>query len=402
ITANKEILRLLNEYASDSSLIKSVIKPLWDSRPHEDVRACLILTLLNFINKLQSNEDKTFVWKILEEAADDNYLPVVQSLFSAHRGSSRWPLSRLITSSDDNFQAFINRIQFRILDHPTSLEARLWAWTNIDCEHCDVQKLIEKVKQLFEDKHESTKFFSIFNRSSSNEVIDIIKKLVSIRAEVDSKENAIDNQHDLPVYHRIHRILTILIDRINQFDNEKKLSFRSLAPIILQFDKTFTLTIGTLLIKIAQNRDDLKAILTLFQENLSENYFENILIRLAEILSNKKSNCFVQQLTVNEKLDLAQWFIKEKDCGLFVFDLLKSHVFNQPGADREQCQTLLRQMRQSENLFLRQQALEYTVRWKRKREKHQRQRNELSVPNASSDPDTSDFSLFEIFDSVEI
>ncbi|CAM4750560.1 unnamed protein product [Rotaria magnacalcarata] len=414
ITANKEILRLLNEYASDSSLIKSVIKPLWDSRPHEDVRACLILTLLNFINKLQSNEDKTFVWKILEEAADDNYLPVVQSLFSAHRGSSRWPLSRLITSSDDNFQAFINRIQFRILDHPTSLEARLWAWTNIDCEHCDVQKLIEKVKQLCIqfDKNANTLWESAFNKiisyykqqkiSSSNEVIDIIKKLVSIRAEVDSKENAIDNQHDLPVYHRIHRILTILIDRINQFDNEKKLSFRSLAPIILQFDKTFTLTIGTLLIKIAQNRDDLKAILTLFQENLSENYFENILIRLAEILSNKKSNCFVQQLTVNEKLDLAQWFIKEKDCGLFVFDLLKSHVFNQPGADREQCQTLLRQMRQSENLFLRQQALEYTVRWKRKREKHQRQRNELSVTNASSDPDTSDFSLFEIFDSIEI
>ncbi|CAF4677768.1 unnamed protein product, partial [Rotaria socialis] len=85
ITANKEILRLLNEYASDSSLLKSVLKPLWDSRPHEDVRACLILTLLNFINKLQSKEDKTLVWKILEEAADDNYLPVVQSLFSAHR-----------------------------------------------------------------------------------------------------------------------------------------------------------------------------------------------------------------------------------------------------------------------------------------------------------------------------
>ncbi|CAF4744611.1 unnamed protein product, partial [Rotaria socialis] len=226
---------------------------------------------LNFINKLQSKEDKTLVWKILEEAADDNYLPVVQSLFSAHRGSSRWPLSRLITSSDDNFQTFINRIQFRILDHPTSLEARLWAWANIDCEHCDVQNLIEKVKQLCVqfDKNANTLWENAFNKiisyykqqkiSSSNEIIDIIKKLVSIRAEVDSKENAIDNQHDLPVYHRIHRILTILIDRINQFDNEKKLSFRSLAPIILQFDKTFTLTIGTLLIKIAQNRDDLKA-----------------------------------------------------------------------------------------------------------------------------------------------
>ncbi|CAF3999697.1 unnamed protein product, partial [Rotaria sp. Silwood1] len=142
ITANKEILRLLNEYASDSSLIMSVIKPLWDSRPHQDVRACLILTLLNFIDKLHSNDEKTIVWKILEEAADDNYLPVVQSLFSAQRGSSRWPLSRLINSSENIFQTFINRIQFRILNHPTSLEARLWAWSNIDYMQCDTQKLI--------------------------------------------------------------------------------------------------------------------------------------------------------------------------------------------------------------------------------------------------------------------
>ncbi len=166
ITANKEILRLLNEYASDSSLITSVIKPLWDSRPHQDVRACLILTLLHFIDKLNSDDEKTIVWKILEEAADDNYLPVIQSLFSADRGSSRWPLSRLINSPDNIFQIFINRIQFRILDHPTSLEARLWAWSNIDYEHCDSQKLIEKGTKLCIqfDKDANTLWEKAFNQ----------------------------------------------------------------------------------------------------------------------------------------------------------------------------------------------------------------------------------------------
>ncbi len=129
-------------------MIRSVIKPLWDSRPHQDVRACLILTLLYFIDKCHSNDEKIIIWTILEEAADDNYLPVVQSLFAEYRGSSRWPLTRLINSSDNIFQTFVNRIQFRILDHPTSLEARLWAWLNIDYEHCDSQKLIEKGKQL--------------------------------------------------------------------------------------------------------------------------------------------------------------------------------------------------------------------------------------------------------------
>lgn len=129
-------------------MIKSVIQPLWSNRPHQDVRACLILTLLNFMDKLDSNEDKAIVWKILEEAADDNYLPVVQSLFSALRGSTRWPLSRSINSSDEIFRTFVNRIQLKVLDHPTSLEARLWAWSNIDAEYCDSQILMDKCKQL--------------------------------------------------------------------------------------------------------------------------------------------------------------------------------------------------------------------------------------------------------------
>jgi hypothetical protein len=57
---------------------------------------------------------------------------MIKSLFAGYRRSSPWPFSRFINSSDNIFHEFINRIQFRILDHPTSSEARLWASPNIN------------------------------------------------------------------------------------------------------------------------------------------------------------------------------------------------------------------------------------------------------------------------------
>jgi len=186
---------------------------------------------------------------------------------------------------------------------------------------------------------------------------------MSHREEIDSKENALDKEHDLPVYHRIQRVLTDLNSHINQFDNEKKNSFRSLTPIILQFDKTLAPQIGTLLIKISQNKEDLENVLKVLQESLTENYFEGILTQLSTLITKKDSCPFIQQLSVDEKLHLAQWFIKEKNWPLFVFDLLKNSVFNQSGVDRQICQDLIRQIRQSEDLYLRQQAMEYTVPW---------------------------------------
>ncbi|CAF4325194.1 unnamed protein product, partial [Adineta steineri] len=254
ITSNKEIIRLLNEYASDSNLITSVIRPLWDSRPHPDIRACLILTLLQFIDKVHSNDDKIIIWKILEEAADDNYLPVVQTLFPEYRGSSRWPLS----------------------------QARLWAWTNINYKKYNIERLIEKSKQLCVqfDKNVNILWETAFNQlilcykhhqiSLIDPIIDIIKNLMLHRDEIDSKENAINNQQDLPIYHRIQRILTKLISYMKQLSNEEKLPLRSFAIMIFQFDKTFALLTGTLLMNTTQNRDDLESMLILFQENLSE------------------------------------------------------------------------------------------------------------------------------------
>jgi len=186
---------------------------------------------------------------------------------------------------------------------------------------------------------------------------------MSRREEIDLKQNALDNQHDLPVYHRIQRLLTNINSNIDQFDNDKKIHFRLLTPIILQFDKTLAPLIGTLLTKISQNKEDLEDVLKILQENLSENYFERILTEFSTLINKKDSCPFIQLLNVDEKLHLAQWFINEKHRPLFVFDLLKDRVFNQQGVDREQCQNLLKQIRQSENLFLRQQAMEYTVPW---------------------------------------
>ena len=71
ITATKQIIRLLNQYVSHSNLVKDLIKPLWYSHPHQDIRACLILTIPHFIGKSNSNNKQKIIWKTLEEAAED-------------------------------------------------------------------------------------------------------------------------------------------------------------------------------------------------------------------------------------------------------------------------------------------------------------------------------------------
>ena len=236
-------------------------------------------------------------------------------------------------------------------------------------------------------------------RSIFETTVDVITKLMSRREDIDSKENALDHHHDLPVYRRLHALLTNLMNQIGQFDSETKLAFRCLPSMLLQFDRTLALLVGTFLIQIAVDRDDLQSMLNLLEENLSKDDFESVVIRLGSILPNTRAHSFLQQLTPNEKLNLAQWFIEEKDQGLFVFELLKKQVFSQKDADREQCQRLLRRLRESENLFLRQQALEYTVQWKQKKEKVQRGVNQPRIKiDPSARETTSDMNLFNIFD----
>ena len=143
ITAAKAILRLLIQYRFDSSLITSIFTPLWDSKPHPDIRACLITILMNFIR----DEEESVIWSILKEAAHDDYDPVVLSLCGADAKGIRRPSRRLRASSND-LRIFVQRIQMKMLDHPTSLTMRTWAWSLLDAEYCDIQLVENQARQL--------------------------------------------------------------------------------------------------------------------------------------------------------------------------------------------------------------------------------------------------------------
>ncbi|CAF4322735.1 unnamed protein product, partial [Adineta steineri] len=252
---------------------------------HQHLHTSIILTLLNFLGKTFSDEDENIIWGILEEAAKDEYLPVIQALFAAQRGISRRSrfskgksgsqLSKLKSSSEETFERFVKKIQFKVLDHPTSLEARLWAWSNIDYKHCDMKKLYEKAQEecAHFDKEGNTLWEQAFEKMiliykeektcSFDIIIDIIKKIMSRREDIDLNENGNgnDNRHDLPVYHRIQRILTILASHIKTFDEKKKVEFQSITPVILQFDKTLAYNLTIILIRIAESKEDLEDIL---------------------------------------------------------------------------------------------------------------------------------------------
>lgn len=152
ITAKKAVFRLLNEYSCDTNLINDVIAPFWEDNPHQDVRVCLIIILLNFISKINfddGNDDNADVaWDILKQAAKDSYLPVVQSLFEISRGTGRWPLYQLKVSSENIYKKFVNEIQTAILDPPSSLEARSYAWRYIDNDALDTDLLVGKAKEI--------------------------------------------------------------------------------------------------------------------------------------------------------------------------------------------------------------------------------------------------------------
>ncbi|CAF4099527.1 unnamed protein product, partial [Adineta steineri] len=389
--ANKELLRLLVEFVSNTNLVKLIIKPIWNNHPHQDVRACPILTLLHFIGKTSSNENENIIWKILEAAAEDNYLPVVQTLFADQQGKSCRslgeikyssetifeeaseddgppivpelfaarqrkscsPLIKLKNSSEKVFETFINRIKFK----------KLYEKVQEECAHFNKEgntlweQAFEKMILIY--KEEKTCSFDI--------IIDIIKKIMSRREEIDLNENGNgnDNRHDLPVYHRIQRVLAILDSHIKTFDEKKKVEFQSITPVILQFDKTLAYDLTIILIGIAESKEDLEDILQNLEQNLPDNYFEKTLIDLSSVINKGQSCRFIDQLNDNEKLQLAKWFIKDKNRTLFVFKFLLNLVFHESNANRDECKNLLRQMRQSNNLCTRRQAMDYIMPWQK-------------------------------------
>ncbi|CAF3417336.1 unnamed protein product [Rotaria sp. Silwood1] len=376
ITANKAMLRLLVEYRFNSMLITSVLKPLWDSRPHPNIRTCLIKVLLDFIHESNIKDDTSIVWSILEQAAYDDYDPVVLALFGANDKGIRRPSIGLKDSSTKLLQIFVQRIQMKIIDHPTSLSARIWAWTLLDSEYCNISIVIEKARQLciqfdknanilWKKAFEKILEFYKLKKISSNDIINFIQSMIDYEKKLDLDQNNLDDQSDLLIYRRINELLDIFISSLGETDQEQREYFHSLALSILKCQVTRAHLAGRLLMILAQNKEDLEEILIIFQQYLSPVYFEYILVKLASYLGDNNGSCpFVQQLSIDEKFHLALWFINEKDQPLFVFDLLKNQVFNKASVDKQQCQVLLRQMRQSSNLILRQQVLEYAIPWR--------------------------------------
>lgn len=135
------------QYHFDSTLITSVFKPLWGSKPHPDIRACLITVLINFIHDRNFTGEESVVWSILEEAAHDDYDPVVSALCNADAKGIRRP-SRRLRASSNNVRIFVQRIQMKMLDHPTSLNRRIWAWSLLDAEYSDIDLVRNKARQL--------------------------------------------------------------------------------------------------------------------------------------------------------------------------------------------------------------------------------------------------------------
>jgi len=208
---------------------------------------------------------------------------------------------------------------------------------------------------------------SVFSfRISAKDIVDFIQSIMNHREELDLNENSLYDQNDLPVYRRINNLLELLVASIGEIDLQQRLCFRSFARSILQFEITMATIVGKLLMKLAQSKEDLDEILTVFQQYLPTVYFEHVIIKLASTLNADDGSCpFIQQLSIEEKFEVALWFINERNQALFVFDLLKNEIFNKTSVDNQQCQFLLRQMRESKNLLLRQQALEYKVRWRK-------------------------------------
>ncbi|CAF1313648.1 unnamed protein product [Adineta steineri] len=372
ITANKAILRLLIQYRFNTSLITSILKPLWDSHPHPDIRACLIKILLHFIHKSNVNEDhnELEIWSILEQAAHDDYRPVVYALFGFDGKGSCRTLSGLEGLSSEVLEIFVRRIQMKILDHPTSINARIWAWCELESEYCNINIVIDKARQLClqfdNDANDLWKLafkkillFYKLKKISCNDVVNFIESIIYHDKDIDL------NQNDVHTYHRMNELLDLFISSIGKIDDEQRQCFRTFALSILQFEITMALLVGKLLMKLARSRDDLEEMLTVFQSSLSPVYFEHVIINLESYLNANDGSCpYVQQLNIEEKFDFAQWCINKMNIPLFVFDLLKNQIFNKASIDKQQCQILLRQMRQSQNLLLRQKALQYKVPWK--------------------------------------
>jgi hypothetical protein len=187
---------------------------------------------------------------------------------------------------------------------------------------------------------------------------------MSHREEIDGVHNAIDAKHDLPVYHRIHHLLKLVASQLHDLRANNELSLRTIANLALEFDSTFAFVAGLIRVGLTENKEELYAVLSDLRDKVDDCLCRQVICELGSRIAKEDRVCpFVEQLSAAAKLELIRWFVQVKHEESFVFDLLTDKVLNEGSIDRDQCRLVLRQIRQSTDMCLRQRALQYTVTW---------------------------------------
>jgi hypothetical protein len=119
--------------------------------------------------------------------------------------------------------------------------------------------------------------------------------------------NAVDRQHDLPVYRRLREMLTSVLRSLEHASSEKRRSFRFLIQIFFQFDRTLSPLLAQLALLIVTGKEQLEECLQYFESQLSKEFFQHILTFLAERFVTSEGDCpFVWQLQTSEKVQPVQ------------------------------------------------------------------------------------------------
>ena len=383
ITANKEILRLLIQYRWNSSLFEKVLYPFWLSKPHQDVRLCLVQILLRYI---ETNFENEKLWTIFEQAAVDEYIEVIASLVGVsltERKYNRRGRYRLSTGSslpirfNSHRKIYVERVQMKVLDHPTSLESRRIAWTSIMYQYLDDPSvLLTKAKDLCLTLNKDGKSLSssafeqminciVLNPTEQNSkyVFDLFDELMTdVKLQrFNQRNNAVDSNSDLSVYQRVKALFEQLTKRLSELESIN-LQLKSLAIAVLSYEKTLAVTVGLYLLKLTRSTDELIEVATILREQLQDDQaYLNYTIQ--KLSSHINISPLYQTLSQDEKLLLCDQLKSDEMTALLIFPYFTAELLPQSSIDFGKCGELLKFFRSSKNLILKHLAMETRCTW---------------------------------------
>jgi len=189
--------------------------------------------------------------------------------------------------------------------------------------------------------------------------------------QLDVDNNAKDDYHDLPVYHRVKKLFAKLSSVIdNDFKREQELvkQVKQLCLIALKSTPTLASDIGELLIKLAQTNDDFIQLIELLKINFLPNhsyYLNYVVQRLSSLIKDSFFND--DELDIQQRFDLCEKLILTDNDGynaLLIFQYFKADLMSESTIDKEKCRQLLKQFRENKNLLVKDLALECTCSWK--------------------------------------